>query len=82
MFPESIRLAAHAFEALRPVGLQIGRSIFGEPASRDVVGIARHDADHTVIARDAVTARMQTAAALRGRDDVQLAWLEDDVAIT
>ncbi|MCC2657750.1 MAG: hypothetical protein K0Q76_2858 [Panacagrimonas sp.] len=35
MFPESIRLAAHAFEAVRPVGLQIGRSIFGEPASRD-----------------------------------------------
>jgi hypothetical protein len=35
MFPESLRLTAHAIEALRPVGLQIGRSIFGEPASRD-----------------------------------------------
>ena len=35
MFPESIRQAANAVEAMRPVGLQIGRSIFGEPASRD-----------------------------------------------
>lgn len=35
MFPESLRLTAHALEAMRPVGLQIGRSIFGEPASRD-----------------------------------------------
>lgn len=35
MIPETIRQAAHAFEAMRPVGLQIGRSIFGEPASRD-----------------------------------------------
>lgn len=35
MFPDSIRQAAHAFDAMRPVGLQIGRSIFGEPASRD-----------------------------------------------
>ncbi|TDU31078.1 hypothetical protein DFR24_0436 [Panacagrimonas perspica] len=34
MLPESIRLAANAYQAVRSTGLQLGRSIFGDPESR------------------------------------------------
>lgn len=62
MFPEPVRLAANAFSAVRSVGMQLGRSLFGDAASR--AKSTCPPTEFQLIQPDAVLKSVQTLAHL------------------